>query len=182
MRRPRSLVFSLLVVGGLVLVTAFAIGPKVRPGEPAVHVTASAVWVVYSNTTTGGADSTVVTVTGPTTQKSSFLGNITKIDSVAYPLQAEGDSIGGKVAPVPWKKGTAYPQPASASKAWGYRRPVTPPNSKTDSTRTSPVSVNLPPRGTQQFLATVYGAPAPLTWRVLRARHGDRDGEVYRPV
>lgn len=127
--------------------------PRVKSLTVTTHVTAAAVWVVYSVSTTANPDSVRVTVTGPTTVTKTFTG-ASKKDSVSYARPAQGATIGGTVTPTPYKAGNAYP--AGTARPWSYSEPVVPPTATVDSVRILPTSGTGAPGATQRFTAIVY--------------------------
>lgn len=119
--------------------------PRIRGTRVEVVTTLGAVLVIYTTTLSGAPDSARVTITGPSTVSRKLLAS--KTDTVSYPHPAEGATISGTVAVVPWKGGIAFPDPTTTV-PWTFTEPTIP--RAVTAVRVIPTSFQLGPRASGQ--------------------------------
>lgn len=153
MRRPISLLCSLVLLA--LLAAAPGAGPSARVAVR-VRAAGTTVWVIYTVSTTAGADSLHVTVTA-TGQPSVARGYklASKTDSVPFPRPAIAGQISGAVSAIQVRRGLAS---APAAPTWSYTEPDQPPPQPSVTVKVTPAVWVLPPGGTAHFTATVTGS------------------------
>jgi hypothetical protein len=150
---------SLLLISLLLALVPTYPKPKMAVS---VYPVANGVRVKWVIAASGGPDSTVVDVSGPTAVHRKYLV-LNKTDSVDYLAPAPGDSIGGAVTAASWRR---FLSSQPTVKPWTYREPDQPPPPPGVTVQVLPISATVRPGQSFQFQASTNSGQ-PIVWRVV---------------